>query len=80
AILAKNFKHLILIGNDLMKNIGIVLDIQVNKMWLRTKPNLQYDISSDLSNAGRLDVPLLSTQLLTIPPYYMAFIQVKTPS
>ncbi|CAF4337796.1 unnamed protein product, partial [Rotaria magnacalcarata] len=37
-------------------------------MWLRTKPNLQYDISSDLSNAGRLDVPLLSTQLLTIPP------------
>ncbi|CAF5153252.1 unnamed protein product, partial [Rotaria socialis] len=46
----------------------------------RTKPNLQYDISSDLSNAGRLDVPLLSTQLRTIPPYYMAFIQVKTPS
>ncbi|CAF4379420.1 unnamed protein product [Rotaria magnacalcarata] len=79
-ILAKNFKHLILIGNDLMKNIGIVLDIQANKMWLRTKPNLQYDISSDLSNAGRLDVPLLSTQLCTIPPYCMAFIQVKTPS
>ncbi|CAF4619615.1 unnamed protein product, partial [Rotaria socialis] len=45
AILAQNFKHLILIGNDLMKNIGIVLDIQANKMWLRTKPNLQYDIS-----------------------------------
>ncbi|CAF4781686.1 unnamed protein product, partial [Rotaria magnacalcarata] len=49
-------------------------------MWLRTKPNLQYDISSDLSNAGRLDAPLLSTQLCTIPPYCIAFIQVKTPS
>ncbi|CAF1356647.1 unnamed protein product [Rotaria magnacalcarata] len=77
---AKNFKHLILIGNDLMKNIGIVLDIQANKMWLRTKPNLQYDISSDLSNARRLDVPLLSTQSRTIPPFYMAFFQVKPPS
>ncbi|CAF4539504.1 unnamed protein product [Rotaria magnacalcarata] len=49
-------------------------------MWLRTKHNLQYDISSDLSNAGRLDVPLLSTQSRTIPPFYMAFVQVKPSS
>lgn len=80
AILAKNFTHLILIGNDLMKNIGLVLDIQANKMWLRSKPDSQYDISCDLTSAGRMDVPLLSTQLRTIPPYHMVFIEVKTPS
>ncbi|CAF5037094.1 unnamed protein product, partial [Rotaria sp. Silwood1] len=63
-----------------MKAIGLVLDLQANKMWLRTQPNLKYDISSDLINAGRIDVPLLSTQLRTVPPYHIAFIQVKTPS
>jgi hypothetical protein len=41
---------------------------------------LTYPISSDLSNVGRIDVPLLSTQSRTIPPYHVAFIQVKTPS
>ena len=79
AILAKHFTHLILIGNDLMKNIGLVLDIQANKMWLRSKPDAQYDISCDLTGAGRMDVPLLSIQLTTIPPYHATFVQVKTP-
>ncbi|CAF4752420.1 unnamed protein product, partial [Rotaria sp. Silwood2] len=63
-----------------MKAVGLVLDIQANKMWLRSEPNLKYDISSDIINAGRIDVPLLSTQLRTVPPYHIAFIQVKTPS
>ncbi|CAF4396540.1 unnamed protein product [Rotaria sp. Silwood2] len=80
AVLAKNFTHLILIGNDIMKAVGLVLDIQANKMWLRSEPNLKYDISSDIINAGRIDVPLFSTQLRTVPPYHIAFIQVKTPS
>ena len=31
AILAKNFHHLILLGNDYMKSIGLVLDLQMNK-------------------------------------------------
>ena len=79
AILAKHFTHSILIGNDLMKNIELVLDIQANKMWLRSKPDAQYDISCDLTGAERMDVPLLSTQLTTIPLYHAAFVQVKTP-
>ncbi|CAF3775857.1 unnamed protein product [Rotaria sp. Silwood1] len=63
-----------------MKAIGLVFDLQTNKMWLRTQPNLKYDISSDLINAGRIDVSLLSTQLRTGPPYHIAIIQVKTSS
>ena len=33
-----------------------------------------------IKNAGRIEVPLLSTESRTIPPYHIAFIQVKTPS
>ena len=62
-----------------MKVIGLVLDIQANKMWLRSTPDITYAISSDLTNAGRIDIPLLSTQLRTIPPFHFAFVQVKTP-
>ena len=40
-VLAKSFKHLILIGNDLMKAVGLILDIQANKMWLRIKPDFK---------------------------------------
>jgi len=50
AVLAKNFEHLILLGNDFMKLIGLVLDIQANKMWLRSRPDITYSISSDLVN------------------------------
>ncbi|CAF1499961.1 unnamed protein product [Adineta steineri] len=80
AVLAQNFEHLILLGNDFMKLIGLVLDIQANKMWLRSRPDLTYTISSDLSNASRMEIPLLSTQTYTIPSFHFAFIQVKTPS
>jgi hypothetical protein len=80
AVLAQNFEHLILLGNDFMKLIGLVLDIQANKMWLRSRPDLTYPISSDLINVGRIDIPLLSTQLRTIPPFHIAFVQAKTPS
>jgi hypothetical protein len=79
-VLATNFEHLILIGNDFMKIIGLVLDIQANKMWLRSRPDILYSISSDLTNVGRLDIPLLSTQLRTIPSFHLAFIEVTTPS
>ncbi|CAF4997862.1 unnamed protein product, partial [Rotaria socialis] len=79
AILAKKFTHFILIGNDFMKTNGLVLDIQANKMWIRSMPDLKYDISSDIINAGRIDIPLISTQRRSIPPYHVAFIQVKTP-
>jgi len=79
AVLAQNFEHLILLGNDFMKIIGLVLDIQANKMWLRSRPDITYLISSNLTNVGRIDVPLLSMQSRTIPPYHAAFIQVKTP-
>jgi len=41
-ILAQNFEHLILLGNDFMKIIGLVLDIQANKMWLRSRPDITY--------------------------------------
>ncbi|CAF4185502.1 unnamed protein product, partial [Rotaria magnacalcarata] len=61
AVLAKNFDHLILLGNDYMKSSGLVLDLQDNKMWLRTDPDRQYSISSDLTQAGRIDVPVMST-------------------
>ncbi|CAF1632214.1 unnamed protein product, partial [Adineta steineri] len=80
AVLAQNFEHLILLGNDFMKLIGLVLDIQANKMWLRSRPALTYTISSDLSHASRMEIPLLSTQTYTIPSFHFAFIQVKTPS
>ncbi|CAF5130182.1 unnamed protein product, partial [Rotaria socialis] len=40
AILAKKFTHFILIGNDYMKTNGLVLDIQANKMWIRSMPDL----------------------------------------
>ncbi|CAM4912454.1 unnamed protein product [Rotaria socialis] len=79
AILARNFRHLILLGNDFMKSIGIVLDLQDNKMWLRSDPNRRYSISSDLTQAGRIDVPVISTERRIIAPYHVAYIQVSTP-
>ncbi|CAF4881812.1 unnamed protein product, partial [Rotaria socialis] len=79
ASLAKRFTHFILIGNDFMKTNGLVLDIQANKMWIRSMPDLKYDISSDIINAGHIDIPLISTQRRSIPPYHVASIQVKTP-
>ncbi|CAF3331006.1 unnamed protein product [Rotaria socialis] len=80
AVLAKNFDHLILLGNDYMKSIGLVLDLQDNKMWLRTDPDRQYSISSDLTQAGRIDVPVMSTEHRVIAPYHIAYIQVSTPT
>ncbi|CAF5144408.1 unnamed protein product, partial [Rotaria magnacalcarata] len=71
AVLAKNFDHLILLGNDYMKSIGLVLDLQDNKMWLRTDPDRQYSISSDLTQAGRIDVPVMSTEHRVIAPYHI---------
>jgi hypothetical protein len=79
AILAKHFHHLILLGNDYMKSIGLVLDLQANKMWLRQHPDRTYSISSDLTQAGRIDVPVISTERRTIAPYHVAFIQVNVP-
>ncbi|CAF3358581.1 unnamed protein product [Rotaria socialis] len=80
AVLARNFHHLILLGNDFMKSIGLVLDLQDNKMWLRTDPTRRYSISSDLTQAGRIDVPVLSTERRVIAPYHIAYIQVNTPT
>ena len=79
AILAQTFEHCILLGNDFMKVIGLVLDIQANTMWLRHRPHLKYAISSDLSHAGQVNIPLLSTESRTIPQFHLAFIQVQTP-
>lgn len=79
AILAKHFHHLILLGNDYMKSIGLVLDLQMNKMWRRDYPNRTYSVSSDLSQAGRVDVPVISTERRTIAPYHIAFLQVHVP-
>ena len=80
AILARNFHHLILLGNDYMKSIGLVLDIQANKMWLRDHAELTFSVSSDLTEAGRLDVPVASTERRIIAPYHIAYIQVHVPS
>ncbi|CAF4354949.1 unnamed protein product [Rotaria sp. Silwood2] len=80
AILAKHFHHLILLGNDYMKSIGLVLDLQANKMWLRQHPERSYSISSDLTQAGRIDVPVISTERRIIAPYHIAYIQVNVPS
>ena len=79
AILADAFHHLVLLGMDYMKTIGLVLDLQANKMWLRAQPHTSYPISSDLTQAGRLDVPVVSTENRSIAPYHMAFIQVHVP-
>ncbi|CAF4640479.1 unnamed protein product, partial [Rotaria magnacalcarata] len=67
-------------GNDYMKSIGLVLDLQANRMWLRQYPEQYYSISSDLTHAGRIDVPVISTEKRTIAPYHIAYIQVKVPS
>ncbi|CAF3603631.1 unnamed protein product [Rotaria socialis] len=37
-------------------------------------------ISSDLTHAGRIDAPVISTEKHTIAPYHIAYIQVKVPS
>lgn len=79
AILATHFRHLILLGNDYMKSIGLVLDLQDSKMWLRSHPDRTYPISSDLTQAGRLDIPVVSTEPRIIAPYHIAFIQVNIP-
>ena len=63
-----------------MKSIGLVLDLQDNKMWLRTRPDRQYPISSDLTQAGRIDVPVISTERRVIDPYHIDYIQVSTPT
>ncbi|CAF4946396.1 unnamed protein product, partial [Rotaria magnacalcarata] len=44
-------------------------------MWLRTDPDRQYSISSDLTQAGRIDVPVMSTEHRVIAPYHIAYIQ-----
>ncbi|CAF1146413.1 unnamed protein product [Didymodactylos carnosus] len=49
-------------------------------MWLRSKPEKTYFVSSDISQGGRIDVPLISTSRQKIPPYHLAFIQVTVPS
>ena len=79
AILAKNFHHLILLGNDYMKSIGLVLDLQANKMWRRDRPEHTFSLSSNLSQAGRIDVPVISTEQRTIAPYHIAFLEVHVP-
>jgi hypothetical protein len=78
-ILAKYFHHLILLGNDYMKSIGLVLDLQANKMWLRTDSERTYSVSSDLTQAGRIDVPVISAERRVIAPYHIAYIQVTVP-
>ncbi|CAF5170463.1 unnamed protein product, partial [Rotaria magnacalcarata] len=40
----------------------------------------QYSISSDLTQAGRIDVPVMSTEHRVIAPYHIAYIQVSTPT
>ena len=79
AIVAKHFRHLILLGNDYMKSIGLVLDLQANTMWLRQHPDRRYSISSDLTQAGRIDVPVISTERRIIAPYHLAFVEVNVP-
>ncbi|CAF4510386.1 unnamed protein product [Rotaria magnacalcarata] len=49
-------------------------------MWLRTDPTRRYSISSDLTQAGRIDVPVFSTERRVIAPYHIAYIQVNTPT
>ena len=77
AIIAKYFYHLIPLGNDYMKSIGLVLDLQEGKMWLRDHPEQSYPVSSDLTNAGRIDVPVKSIERRIIAPYHIAYIQVN---
>ena len=48
-------------------------------MWRRDYPDRTYSVSSDLSQAGRVDVPVISTERRTIAPYHIAFFQVHVP-
>ncbi|CAF5108412.1 unnamed protein product, partial [Rotaria sp. Silwood1] len=49
-------------------------------MWLRQHPERSYSISSDLTQAGRIDVPVISTERRIIASYHIAYIQVNVPS
>jgi hypothetical protein len=80
AIFARNFHHLILLGNDYMKSIGLVVDLQANKMWRRDHSALTYSVSSDLTEAGRMDVLVTSTERRIIAPYHIAYVHVHIPS
>ena len=37
-------------------------------MWLCTDPNLRYSLSSDLTLAWRIDLPVISTEQRVIAP------------
>lgn len=78
AILAKKFHHLVLLDNDFMKSIGLVLELPGNHMCLRDSSERTYSISCDLTQPVRIDVTVISNELRTIVPYYVAHIRITT--
>ena len=62
-----------------MKSIGLVLGIQGARMWQCSSPERKYLISSDLRYIGQMNIPLSVTKSHVIPPYHVAFIEVRTP-
>ncbi|CAF1123382.1 unnamed protein product, partial [Didymodactylos carnosus] len=60
-ILAQKFNQLILLGTDFLYKTGIILDIRGGRLWRKSTPLYKYLLSTDLHQAGRLDVPVYAT-------------------
>ncbi|CAF4601701.1 unnamed protein product, partial [Didymodactylos carnosus] len=58
SILAKKFNQLVLLGTDFLHKAGIVLDIRDGRLWRKSRPTEKYLLSTELYQAGRLDVPV----------------------
>ncbi|CAF1221253.1 unnamed protein product [Didymodactylos carnosus] len=62
-----------------MLEIGLVLDVQDGKCWLRDKPLSKFLLATDLQQASRLDIPVYAVHKKRIPPFHQTFITAQTP-
>ncbi|CAF4442554.1 unnamed protein product [Didymodactylos carnosus] len=78
-ILARKFNQKLLLGTDFMFEIGLVLDTQDRRYWLRDKPLAKFLLSTDLHQSGRLDIPVYAVEKKRLRPFHQAFVSVRTP-
>ncbi|CAF1593273.1 unnamed protein product, partial [Didymodactylos carnosus] len=59
---------------------GIVLDIRDGRLWRKSRPTEKYLLSTELYQAGRLDVPVYAAEKRIIPPYHETYLAATVPS
>ena len=65
-ILAKKFRHFVLEGNDYLKPIDLLLDLEAKRVWIHRKRACIYSICSDLTEVGPIDVPVPAMGILPL--------------